>query len=292
MKVYRVKCRKAPRLFFVCALVILTYLAPIRAIFADDNQLHLTNERRCSQIFVDLISSGWKGPVKSKGIPEIWTFDGLDFGQEYYVKDFAKAFNQTDVKSHEKFFKDFLKTRKKEKKHTHVLDLMGSGFFLENSKNTDSITGLRLNPFDKSFLPENYNHNDMPEQILGDIFDAKTWEKLDMSARNRGILSFDLIVLRPHGGWENQSFSDKHGKSLLSLNYVIRKTIERLSPDGRFYFSIPWTLRLSPEKPDFTYYLGDLTSDIERHTPFRLILDTDVNNAGYRDRVVGAVVPR
>src|SRR5688572_11346352 len=72
------------------------------------------------------------------GPPEKWPNDSV-FAK--YEGDFATLFQDLGVKSAHNHFDDFLKPRK-EKNKAHVLDLFGSGFFVDR-KGASSVTGMR-----------------------------------------------------------------------------------------------------------------------------------------------------
>ena len=98
------------------------------------------------------ITPNWK-PIEGSGKPERWSFDGHD-GAKYYDQDFADLYTRTGQKS----LSEILTHRRSDGRTNHVLDIFGSGFFVEDQSLADSITGVRLGPFSKE--KTNYDYVD------------------------------------------------------------------------------------------------------------------------------------
>ncbi len=101
-----------------------------------------------------------------------------------------------DYRENEQYFQEFLRRRKEAHSGANVLELFGSGYFVKDFASTDSITGVRW----EAYTAEPGFERPTPPEILGDVFNQKTWASLDASMHTRGIPNFDLVVMRPIGG--------------------------------------------------------------------------------------------
>lgn len=165
-------------------------------------------------------------------------------------------------------FDDILLERIKNNESTHVLDIMGSGYFLTNPDNTTSITGVRLTDIDESLKIFNSSFNSQPihkyieslqshrdrKIITGNIIDPRTWRKL--TERKEEIQSgFDLVVMRPVAGWENilphsidkelvtqdlnvNSIKGLEAGGALFITYLNR-VIKMMNPNADFFLEMP-----------------------------------------------------
>ena len=138
-------------------------------------------------------------------------------------------------------FEDWAKRRKAAKKNTHVLDLFGSGLFMSNFEDIDSITGMRLHYTETNKSIQKLK-NDF-EVIAGNLFYRETFEKLNESMRKRKIRTFDLITLRPVAGlWHLEKSLTRSEDALYRelFSAVIREAYHRLSHNGgEMYLEMP-----------------------------------------------------
>ena len=130
----------------------------------------------------------------------------------------------------------------------------------------------------------------MPTEILGDIMSSATWGKLDESMMARGISNLDLVVMRPEGGWQINSFYRVESLRILALTYIIRNVAKRLNPTGRFYFVVPIPPRL-PTLVSEHPALKALQKSVSDLTPFKLILKTRPLPGKTVDHLEGALMP-
>lgn len=189
--------------------------------------------------FMQSIQKNSFGPFSGKPIAhESWPIDGPKESKENYESAFSSLIPNLYGTSHKDFFENYLETSRKSGFSSNVLDLFGSGFFIKNQARADSITGVRFESYDRSLLPKEYT-NTVPEEVLGDIFDLKTWEKLDKSMKERNIAQMDLVVMKLEAGWYfNQDPNTALKENLYRLEYVLRNVSHRLSSNGIFLFSI------------------------------------------------------
>lgn len=245
---------------------------------------------------VALYETGWR-PIEGYGKKEVWEYDGPRGAERFYnpKRDYEEAFAEIITKTDSTletsfdFFENFLRERKINKQQTNVLDLFGSGFFIEGQNFADSITGMRFGPFDRSQLPSDYK-GQVPTEILGDAMNSKTWQKLDESFLTRSIHSIDLVTMRPKGGWQQATFSHTADQNIQALKYIIGQVLLRLSPSGRFYFKIP--ISQLPGKLSDHAVLQDLVMKIQMETPYRLILVSKLTSYGATYCLEGALVPK
>ena len=243
-----------------------------------------------------LRKTGWKPEVGNRG-KEYWTIDGpisktkANYPNRAYESAFVNIFFKTGsiTKTSRDFIENYLKSRKADQKGTHILDLFGSGFYIQDQTLADSITGMRLGPFDREFLPKDYLGY-IPTEILGDALNSKTWKELDMSKKTRSIPSFDLVTLNPEGGWKEATFNRTYSGNANALKYIVGQVLTRLSATGRFYFHIP----LPYGSKDFSMHpvLRDLVIQIEKYTHYRLVLDYQVGIISPIAYLDGAIVPK
>lgn len=255
----------------------------------------------CRSILVELGAKGFIPKEGHGGLENGYVHDGLygTYGAKREYDDrLNKLFRLTDGKQSGGYINRFISKRKKAGQRNDILDLMGSGFHVEQSE-VDSVTGLRYGPIDpvpfgggEPIPPEK-----IPPQILGDIFNPVTWDNLDKSMKERSIPSFSLVTLFPVGGWDtlpprpsgqwNPTVDpDFHA---LRVSFIVRNVQSRLSPGGRFYFSVR-----TPATPgDLTQNLKlrQLATEIERTTPYRLILVPRIVDGVTYD-LSGALLPR
>lgn len=198
---------------------------------------------------------------------ERWPEDGPNpFHYEFYVKD---ALKQQGVGEYTGYFERFLSNRKSRGLTANALDLMGSGYFLKNPRLVDSITGLRYQKLEISKAElEKYGQ---PTEVTGDIFSSLTWQKLSQSMRHRNIKDFDLIVMRPAGGWNNYPFKSTDHQAE-SLRFVLSNAVSILNPQGEMYFALEMhnfngALNKHP-------YIVAFKKELEQKTNFTLIFVT------------------
>ncbi len=243
-----------------------------------------------------LRKAGWK-PLEGHGVPEDWTLDGPTNSQkdynptEQYDYQFSEVLGKIGITKPQGHFKNLLKESRSQGIGTNVLDLFGSGFFVEDQSLADSITGMRYGPY-AGIIPKSY-FGKQPEEVLGDAMNSKTWKRLDHSMKARSIPAMDLVTMRPEGGWQRASFSTTPNQNAQAIKFIVGPVLKRLSPTGRFYFSVP-----IPDLPgSFSEYpvLQELVSLIESQTPYKLILSSETtkllktSTTYYLD---GAIVPK
>lgn len=196
-----------------------------------------------------------------------WATDGVEnpphTGQSY-EDSFAPFLYELGANT----FSDYLSERKALGKNTHVLDLFGGGYFLQDLDSVDSITGVRLEDIDERIEQElltdvqsldlstrqfyqdqlsffqTLKRFDRREVIEGNLFRFKTWDQINTSMRNRGIPAFDMIVCRPVGPFMPRDYFDVNGEDnrTLKITYLrlLRNAYNLLgSNDGILMSEIP-----------------------------------------------------
>jgi hypothetical protein len=227
--------------------------------------------------------------VKGEGGIESWTIDGVE-GAADYAKSFKGLIQLTGEEPSPEYFDEYLRSRKQAGKTANVLDLFGSGFFVHDQTAATSITGLRFGPLDRSRLPKDFTLSRIPPEVLGDIINPETWTKLDQSMKSRGISKMDLIVMRPIGGWQSAPFSERVKSNARAIDYIVRNSLDRLSSEGRFYFSvsIPQLSGKMIEHPIFK----KLIRDIEKTSSHRLVLIPTLSTINTTYEISGALLPK
>ncbi len=252
--------------------------------------------------YLELLIQAGHFPKEGHGTAEThWDYDGPrtkhwePTGQmpakKSYEISFEPILKRTGELSAEDFFENWIQKRIKNKKTAHVLDLFGSGYFVEDRKAATSVTGLRWGPYGGNRWNASEGNPNMPKpvEVLGDITNLKTWAALDQSKKDRSIPSFDLVVMHPVGGWSGNSFGKTPEGTVLALSHIISNVHTRLSPDGRFYFD----LHLSNFPPDLAENptLLELAREISEHSNHKLILLPDVTG-GKMNGLSGALIPK
>ena len=209
---------------------------------------------------------------------DIWSFDA-----PYYkahetgsYDDFFRPLLQSEGCM---FFEELLVAQKNIGLSTHVLDLFGGGFFLENLDSVDSITGVRLqNPTEEMFpwleeqktqpnLSEHYKTVTIPYTINrlqtltaspkwsiveGNLFTQDTWNKLDKQGEQKGITDYSLITIKPESAlytdaiFDSQDIWKRYGNEkvnqVYSLKYLqlLDRSYSRLSGNhGMLFTEVP-----------------------------------------------------
>lgn len=244
-----------------------------------------------AQLLQEMRKTGWM-PLRGKGSAESWTVDGPEMA--FYLREIRAVMLAAEPRVGT--INTLLERRMENGQTTHVLDLFGSGFFIRPPEfdvmgiDVHSVTGMRYGPFDRTQLPANFPLNKMPTEVLGDIFEPQTWKGLDQSMRARNIPKMDLVAMRPVGAWDQSPFSETVEGNAAALTFILQNVIARLSPTGRFYF----TLNLRPlngvisETPEFQ----KLVQMIETKTPYRLVLLSRTSYDGNTVGLDGALVPK
>lgn len=215
----------------------------------------------------DLTAAGIEAK-QGQGETDDWNLDGPFHAKRAYEKAFAKILKKTGVPVAWNFFELIILKLKLTTGKVHVMDLFGSGFFVQNRFATDSITGVRWGHYEAKGWNRKLFDRPAPPEVLGDIFNPETWSKLDESMRERDIPAMDLVTMRPVGGWWD-IVKKSPDAQIVALKYVIENVKARLSPDGRFYFTVCQDgrggLSQHPELQDFA-------KKIYAETPYELIL--------------------
>ncbi len=224
------------------------------------------------------------------GQPESWHNDGPEHAKTDYEREFSDILAMVGVTSSANYFENLLQDRHSKKQSNHVLDLFGSCFFIENQKQADSLTGLRFGPFAQDQLPSGYPKDKVPTEVLGDIFHVATWDNLDKSMAERSIPSLDLVTMRPEGGWQYLELRTAN-QNIHALRFIVNNVKRRLSPTGRFYFSI----HLIPQLPGSLSehpLLKTFAREIEETSPYKLILKSKLSTVNTTYFLDGALVPK
>lgn len=187
-------------------------------------------------------------------------------------------FNDLLEKENADSFEILLSARKDDRKPTNVLDLFGSGYFINDLSVADSITGVRLlntkaatlkllqSDIDYGYAEEEgklekramdqiekVTASSKWSQIEGNLFLPTTWNALDKNAKQRGIPSFDLITIKPEGAIhnfevfahgdlrpENRDYEWRDRIYSLKFLRLLNRAYQRLNPDdGQLYTEVP-----------------------------------------------------
>lgn len=208
--------------------------------------------------------------------PSSWTKDGPRRSgydpKANYEFTFKPLINKLGFSS-EHFFDAYMKYLKLTNSPANVLELFGSGYFIENRIDVDSITAVRFEPY--RITPNMVQqYKLLPTEILGDIIDGQAWQALDQSLAERGIDSLNFVMMRPEGGWALAPWARQKDLNLIILKYILGHVIKRLSPNGTFFFSI--VLMSFPGKVEENPIMQEIVKGIAEHTPYELILDSSV----------------
>ena len=123
----------------------------------------------------------------------------IDGPNAIYENGFEPLFRQQKIRYTPDYFTNLLEERKRNGRSTHVLDLMGSGYFIRKPEIADSTTGMRLFPLKETTpLPEVRNYS----VVIGDIFDTQAWQDLKSSMETRKTPALDLTLMQPRNGWQ------------------------------------------------------------------------------------------
>ncbi len=219
----------------------------------------------------ELISSGLS--IHS-GIREndFWGIDGAFRSARRYERTFSDVFRRVHGTIFRRGFFVRLTTFLKLKYgRVDVLDLFGSGYFVRNPFMT-SITGLRIGAFSRDnimtkWMPDYWIQRKLPPQVLGDIFNLKTWENLDKSMKSRGIKGMNLVVMRPVGGWGTraQPFTNAQTEAA-AFKFIMENVLQRLKKEGRFYFALAHNNDLN----EIMSYLKPFAEEIAKSTDYKL----------------------
>ena len=128
-----------------------------------------------------------------------------------------------------------------------------------------------------------------PPQVLGDATHPETWAKLAASMKERQIPAFDLVTMRPMGGWEKVP-SQTLDQNAEMISLLFEQVVPLLSPDGQFYFTfdIP---RLTGDLKQHPR-LRALVERIESETPYRVDMRTDIGRKDATLRIYGVLLPK
>ncbi len=226
-------------------------------------------------------------PLDGIGAPGIWKVDGIPGKFDSYESSFADILKMLGNRKTEGFFEKQLQLRKRRGQRNHVLDLFGSGTFIRKVQDADSITGFRFESLD--WARAGVQKRMVPTEVLGDIINPNTWKQLDASMSNRSIPKFDLVTMRPDGGWFRTPWFDSQQQSLEVLKYIIGNVLLRLSTSGHYYFDVDWP----NERPKREIRIAQLqlVREIEQNTNHKLILFEKIE-VGQIVGLSGALVPK
>ncbi len=293
--------RKALGLF----ITILGFNLPTFAMTCEDSLKRIsfnhdikgaTNQQTLAKTFIFESEKYFKGAGikyhKDHGPEEtVWFIDGVVDTKKDYETDFSDILAKLEIYSPINYFENLLRSRKTLAKGANVADLFGSGFFIENQTLADSITGLRFGAYSRGSLPMNYPAAKVPVEILGDIINPNTWDKLDKSISVRGIPSFDIVVMRPVGGWWAGPWSQTAEDNINALKYILGNAMLRLSPDGYFFFKIHFENHILGSLSD-NPLLKEIVHDIESVTTNKLILFSQMDEEVEIKSLSGVLLPK
>jgi hypothetical protein len=229
--------------------------------------------------------AGWRPAEGHRALPD-WAGDSLANEPRAYENSFAKIFSELGIVNRKGFFDWTLRWRRERGLHAHVLDIFGSGEFIEDPRQADSITGMRNSPFYLFDSPAGAPR--APVQVVGDALEPATWAGLDGSMRARKIPAFDLVAMRPLKAWTGALGGDSMEQTQYALKYIIAQALARLAPEGQLYFTI-----MPPVEPYHAYRtLLDLVERVELETPYRLIILALPSDGRDIYALTGALLPK
>ncbi len=185
-----------------------------------------------------------------QGIPNYdgrWTwegFAGVYDPERSYEYTFRAILSQIGAES----FQELANQRALElDRNIKVLDLFGGAYFLSNLKSISRIVGVRLTNIDDNIRDQHRGDGDLleiidsPKRFIleGNLYKKDTWKKLT----TEGEGSFDLIICRPEGPFQNTGFKNiediedgglQREKIFISL---LERTLNLLSLEGGMLFS-------------------------------------------------------
>lgn len=141
---------------------------------------------------------------------------------------------------------ELAKSRTKQNKSSHLLDLAGSAVFSAKPKLFNSLTGFRVGTMRSLLYSENPSEGlKQHDEVYGSAYEPASWKKLDKNMNDRGIPSFDIIVARPIGGTESVRDGavalDAHDEAMHIFKRVVDRSWERLSfDDGELLLEVKW----------------------------------------------------
>ncbi len=193
---------------------------------------------------------------------DLWGVDGIHDSDDThpYEKTFAPFLgNQT--------FETLIKQEKEQGKPTNVLDLFGGGYFIKDTSSTDNVVGFRLVDMDNWLLTQvkrvitkeqdplkrqklvkkeryytSLNEDKKREVVEANIYDGKSWKKLRECMGRRQIMSFNLIVCRPKGAFEERNTTvSRYSKDSHKTVFVqmLKNAYDLLASGGMLFSEIP-----------------------------------------------------
>lgn len=206
-----------------------------------------------------------------------WQFDAPFYvtgGKGSYDRFFAPLLQEEGVDT----FSGLLEARGRAGLSRHVLELFGSGYFIEDFTTVDTVTGVRLLDASLATIEE-------LQEVMGDIHDRDpllrisraisrieevtaspkwslvegnpfkpdTWGKLDSSRKKREIPSFGVTVIKPEAAFEeaeifhpfdyaNLVSDPDHINKIYSLKFLklLNRAYRRSSShDGMIFAQVP-----------------------------------------------------
>lgn len=188
----------------------------------------------CEDVFDTVIGDLRDLAEKAIGRNDWWGVDGTR-GENSYEDQFKKLLGSSNT------FFDWVKKRKQSGKSSHVLDLFGSGAFINDFAYTDSITAVRLLDVSVPGLVEASKRS----VIQGSIFEKETLKKLKQNLQSRGIKEIDLITIRPVGAFSSFLEKNRENSAAISIFHglyysLIKDAYELLTAnEGEMYISTP-----------------------------------------------------
>ena len=147
-----------------------------------------------------------------------WNVDGLYGADGYEVVFKDLMFKELKEKIFGFSFEQWVNERKLAGKSTHIIDLFGGAYFLDDFTNIDSILGVRLKNLDKKIehdyiLKGNETALKRLRSIItslkrsiieANLLDNMSWNKINSHLLERGTKKADLIIVRPIAGVKKQ----------------------------------------------------------------------------------------
>jgi len=190
---------------------------------------------------------------------DTYSHDGLNQPKNTYEETFAPFISTS--------FLEIIQGMKTEGKSTHVLDLFGGGYFLENLDPIDSLTAIRLCNIDAELIRRgtfiflacrssdeeelvskrqahlrNFRDSKKRSVLTGNLYLNSTWAELRKHMEEKCIGSFDLIVCRPQVAFRNKFFLDRV-IPLEAYDIIFAKLFKRattqLSKSGILFTQVP-----------------------------------------------------
>lgn len=123
-------------------------------------------------------------------------------------------------------FTDFLAERRAQNGRVKVMDLMGTGGFMEEYQVDEEVAVTLVDHRDDPQKKEDKKRGKII--IAADIMEEETWEAIAAHG------PFDLVTCQPYGGWTviKGNIHAKDADALLAEHSVVNRMVSTLAPDG------------------------------------------------------------